>query len=66
MFLSHLKWRLSLLDAGEELQGRATIPRVPQMSASIPKRRLRKSLRNAPGSPGLCFPATFAGSIIIS
>ena len=35
-FLSHLKRRHSLQERREELQGRATIPRVPQMSQSIP------------------------------
>ena len=33
---SHLKWRRSPQERREELQGRATIPRVPQMSQSIP------------------------------
>ena len=33
---SHLKRRRSPQERGEELQGRATIPRVPQMSQSIP------------------------------
>ena len=35
-FPSHLKWRCSPQERREELQGRATIPRVPQMSQSIP------------------------------
>ena len=35
-FPSHLKRRRSLQERREELQGRATIPRVPQMSQSIP------------------------------
>ena len=35
-FPSHLKRRLSQQEMREELQGRATIPRVPQMSPSIP------------------------------
>ena len=35
-FPSHLKRRRSPLESREELQGRATIPRVPQMSQSIP------------------------------
>ena len=34
--LSHLKSRRSPQERGEDLQGRATIPRVPQMSQSIP------------------------------
>ena len=34
-FPSHLKRRLSPKERREELQGRATIPRVPQMSQSI-------------------------------
>ena len=36
-FLSHLKMRCSQKERGEELQGRATIPRVPQMSQAIPE-----------------------------
>ena len=35
-FLSHLKRRHSPQERREELQGRATIPRVPQMSQFIP------------------------------
>ena len=35
-FPSHLKRRRSKQERREELQGRATIPRVPQMSQSIP------------------------------
>ena len=35
-FPSQLKWRRSPQERREELQGRATIPRVPQMSQSIP------------------------------
>ena len=35
-FLSHLKRRRSPQERREELQGRATIPRVPEMSQSIP------------------------------
>ena len=35
-FTSHLKRRRSPQERREELQGRATIPRVPQMSHSIP------------------------------
>ena len=35
-FPSHLKSRSSPQERGEELQGRATIPRVPQISQSIP------------------------------
>ena len=37
-FLSQLKKRRSPQERGEELQGRATIPRVPQMSLSIPRK----------------------------
>ena len=36
VFPSHLKRRRSPKERREELQGRATIPRVPQMSQSIP------------------------------
>ena len=36
-FPSHLKRRRSPNERGEELQGRATIPRLPQMSQSIPQ-----------------------------
>ena len=35
-FPSHLKWRRSPQERRRELQGRATIPRVPQMPQSIP------------------------------
>ena len=35
-FPSHLKWRRAPQERREELQGRATIPRVPQISQSIP------------------------------
>ena len=35
-FRSHLKRRRSPQEKREELQGRATIPRVPQMSQSVP------------------------------
>ena len=35
-FPTHLKRRLSVQERREELQGRATIPRVPQMSQYIP------------------------------
>ena len=35
-FPSRLKWRRCPQESREELQGRATIPRVPQMSHSIP------------------------------
>ena len=38
-FPSHLKWMRSPLERREELQGPATIPRVPQMSQSIPGKR---------------------------
>ena len=37
-FPSHLKRRRSPQERREELQGRATIPRVPQMSQSIPEK----------------------------
>ena len=36
-FPSHLKWRCSPQERREELQRRATIPRVPQMFQSIPE-----------------------------
>ena len=36
-FPSHLKRKCSPQERPEELQGRATIPRVPQMSQSIPE-----------------------------
>ena len=36
-FPPHLKRRRSQQERREELQGRATIPRVPQMSQSIPE-----------------------------
>ena len=37
-FPSHLKRRRSPQERQEELQGRASIPRVPQMSQSIPRK----------------------------
>ena len=37
-FPSHLKRRRSPQERREEIQGRATIPRVPQMSQSIPRK----------------------------
>ena len=43
-FPSHLKRRCSLQEGREELQGRSTIPRVPQMSHSIPGKPLFPSL----------------------
>ena len=36
-FPSHLKRRRSPKDRGEELQGRASIPRLPQISQSVPQ-----------------------------
>ena len=36
-FPSHLKRRRSPKERGEELQGRATIPRLPQISPSVPQ-----------------------------
>ena len=52
-FPSHLKRRRSPQERREELQGRATIPRVPQMSQSIPgKTVFRTPLRiSSRGSP---------------
>ena len=44
-FPSHLKRRRSPQERREELQGHATIPRVPQMSPSIPEK---------PVCPALC------------
>ena len=43
-FLSHLKRRRSPQERREELQSRATIPRVPQMSQSIPGKHVFPSL----------------------
>ena len=43
-FLSQLKRRCSVQERLEELQGRATIPRVPQMSQSIPGKTLLPAL----------------------
>ena len=52
-FPSHLKRRRSRQERREELQGRATIPRVPQMSQSIPGKPVfpalpRRSSRESP------------------
>ena len=44
-FPSHLKWRRCPQESREELQGRATIPRVPQMSQSIPGKPVFPALR---------------------
>ena len=44
-FPSHLKRRGSPQDRPEELQGRATIPRVPQMSQSIPEKPVFPAMR---------------------
>ena len=51
-FLSHLKRRRSPQERREELQGRATIPRVPQMSQSIPGKTFFSALprRSSRGS----------------
>ena len=43
-FLSHLMGRRSPQERRDELQGRATIPRVPQMSQSIPGKTLFPAL----------------------
>ena len=43
-FPSHLKRRRSPQERREELQGRATIPRVPQMSQSIPGKTIFPAL----------------------
>ena len=44
-FPSHLKRKRSPQEWREELQGRATIPRVPQMSQSIPAKPVFPALR---------------------
>ena len=44
-FPSHLKRRRSPQERREELQGRATIPRVPKMSQSIPGKPVFPALR---------------------
>ena len=44
-FPSHLKRRRSPQERREKLQGRATIPRVPQMSQSIPGKHVFPALR---------------------
>ena len=44
-FPSHLKRRRSPQERQEELQGRATIPRVPQLSQSIPGKPVFPALR---------------------
>ena len=43
-FQSHLKRRCSLQERREEFQGRATIPRVPHMSPSIPRKTVFPAL----------------------
>ena len=51
-FPSHLKRRRSPQERQEELQGRATIPRVPQISQSIPGKPVSPALPrlSSPGS----------------
>ena len=49
VFPLHPKWRRSPQERREELQGRATIPRVPQMSQSIPGKPVFPAL---PGRSG--------------
>ena len=44
VFPSHLKSRRSPQESREELQGRATIPRVPQMSQSITGKPVSQAL----------------------
>ena len=44
-FPSHLKRRRSPQERREELQGRATSPRVPQISQSIPRKTVFPALR---------------------
>ena len=51
-FPSHLKSRPSPQEKREELQGRATIPRAPQMSQSIPGKPV------FPALPGLSSPGS--------
>ena len=46
VFPSHLKRRRSPQERREELQGRATIPRVPQISQSIPRKTVFPALRS--------------------
>ena len=50
-FSLHLKRRRSTQERREELQGRATIPRVPQMSQSIPGKPVFPAL-SRPSSRG--------------
>ena len=45
VYPSHLKRRRSPQERREELQGRSTIPRVPQMSQSIPEKPVFPALR---------------------
>ena len=52
VFPSHLKMRRSPQERREELQGRATIPRVPQMYQSIPGKPV------FPALPGLSSPGS--------
>ena len=48
-FPSHLKRRRSPQERREELQGRATLPRVPQMSQSIPGKPIFPALHRHSG-----------------
>ena len=51
-FPSHLKWGRFTQERREELQGRSTIPRVPQMSQSFPEELVYPALpRRSRGGP---------------
>ena len=55
-FPSHLKRRRSPQERREELQGRATIPRVPQMSQSIPGKPVFPALPRLPSRGSIHTP----------
>ena len=62
-FPSHLKRRRSAQERREEVQGRATIPRVPQMSQSIPGKPVFPALPRL-SSPGSTFITVARGTAL--
>ena len=63
VFPSHLKRRSSPQESREELQGRATIPRVPQMSQSIPGKPVFPA-QPRPSSRGLTHTTVARGTAL--
>ena len=63
VFPSHLKSRRSPQERREELQGRSTIPRVPQMSQSIPGKPVFPALPRL-SSRGLTHNTVARGTVL--